>query len=98
MKLKRKKTTPSPEELVKTFFESVEHTRQHNGYAVLPYIKDLTEPLKRTLEKHDMKVFSKPITTLQHQFPSLKHRPNMEEKNEHNSQNPLQRLFVELEH
>ena len=31
-----KKTTPSPEELVRTFFESVERTRQHNGYAVLP--------------------------------------------------------------
>ena len=80
MKLKRKKTTPSPEQLVRTFFESVERTQQHSGYAVLPYIKGLTEPLKRKLEKHDIKVFSKPVTTPQHQFPSLKHRPTMEEQ------------------
>ena len=66
--------------VVRTFFESVERTQQHNGYAVLPYIKDLTEFLKRRLEKHDMKVFSKPVTTLQQQFPSLKHRPTMEEQ------------------
>ena len=62
---------------LRTFFESVERTQQHSGYAVLPYIKGLTEPLKRTLEKHDIKVFSKPVTTL---FPSLKHRPTMEEQ------------------
>ena len=68
MKLKKKKTTPSPEELVRTF-ESVEHTRQHNGYAVPPYIKGLTEALKRTLVKHDIKVFSKAITTLKHHTP-----------------------------
>ena len=71
MKLKKKKTTPSPEELVRAFFESVEHTRQHNGYAVPSYITGLTEALKRTLVKHDIKVFSKPIATLQHHFPYL---------------------------
>ena len=80
IKMKRKKTTPSPKQLVKTFFDSVERTRQHSGYAVLPYIKGLTEPLKRTLGKHDIKVFSKPVTTLQQQFLSLKHRPTMEEQ------------------
>ena len=32
------------------------------------------------MEKHDIKVFSKPVTTLQQQFPSLKHRPTMEEQ------------------
>ena len=53
-KQKRKNTTPSPEELVRTFFESVQRMQQYNGYAVLPYIKGLTEPPRRTLEKHDV--------------------------------------------
>ena len=80
VKHKRKKITPSPEELVRTFFESIERTPQHNGYAVLPYIKGVTEPLQRTLSKYDVKVFTKPMKTLQHEFPSVKHRPTMEEK------------------
>ena len=53
-KQKRKNTTPSPEELVRTFFESVQRMQQYNGYAVLPYIKGLTELPRRTLEKHDV--------------------------------------------
>ena len=80
-KQKRKNTTPSPEELVQTFFESVQRMQQFNSYAVLPYIKGPTEPLRRTLEKHDIKVFTKPIKTLQHEFPSLIYRsPTMEEQ------------------
>ena len=80
VKQKRKKVTPSPEELVRTFFESIERTPQHKGYAILPYIKGLTEPLQRTLSKHDTKVFSKQLKTLQHEFPSLKDRPNLDEQ------------------
>ena len=80
VKHKRKTITPSPEELVRTFFESIERTPQHNGDAVLPYIKGVTEPLQRTLSKYDIKVFTKPMKTLKHEFPSVKHRPNMEEK------------------
>ena len=34
VKHKRKTTMPSPEELVRTFFESIERTPQHNSYAV----------------------------------------------------------------
>ena len=75
-----KKVTPSPDELVRTFFESIERTPQHKGYAILPYIKGLTEPLQRTLSKHDIKVFGKPLKTLQREFPSLKDKPNMDEQ------------------
>ena len=75
-----KKITPTPEELVRTFFESIERTSQHNGYVVLPYIKGLTEPLKMALSKHNIKVFSKPMKTLQRELPSLKDRPTMDEK------------------
>jgi hypothetical protein len=39
--------TPSPEELVRLFYDSVE-TKTNYNYAVLPYIKVLTEPLKLT--------------------------------------------------
>ena len=77
VKHKRKTITPSPEELVRTYFESTERTPQHNGYAVLPYINGVTEPLQRTLSKYDIKVFTKPMKTLQHEFPSVKHRPTI---------------------
>ena len=80
VKHKRKTITPSPEGLVRTFFESIERTPRQNSYAVLPCIKGVTEPLQRTLSKYDIKVFTKPMKTLQHEFPSVKHRPTMEEK------------------
>ena len=76
----RKTITPRPQELVRTFFESIERTQQHNSYAVLPYIKGVTELLQRTMSKYDIKAFTKPMKTLQHEFPSVKHRPTMEEK------------------
>ena len=47
--------TTSLEELVLVFFERVEPNT--NEYAVLPYIRCLTEPLKR----YDIKVISKPL-------------------------------------
>ena len=40
---------PSPEELVRMFFENVE-TKNNPSYAVLPYINGKTEPLKRLLK------------------------------------------------
>ena len=39
------KTTPSPEDLVRQFFELVDPTEPSTGYATLPYIKETTEPL-----------------------------------------------------
>ena len=47
--------TTSLEELVLVFFERVEPNT--NEYAVLPYIRCLTEPLKR----YDIQVISKPL-------------------------------------
>ena len=70
--------TPSPEDLVKEFFAVVDS--EPNSYAVLPYIKSLTEPLKRILKSYDICVTSKPVHALQHLFPSAKDRPPQEDQ------------------
>ena len=57
------------------FFVMVDPPSTRNVYAVLPYIKGLTGPLTRVLKKHDIKVFNKPLRTLQQAFPSPKDRP-----------------------
>ena len=44
------------------------------GFACLPYISGLTEPLTRLLRKNDIRVVSKPAKTLQQEFPSPKFR------------------------
>ena len=62
--------TLSPEELVCVFFERVEQNK--NEYAVLPYIRGLTEPLKRLLKRYDVKVISKFLRTLNQMLPSPK--------------------------
>ena len=66
---------PIPEELVGQFFALVEPPTPRSGYAVLPYINGLTEPLTRILKKHEIKVFNKPLKTLQQEFRSPKDRP-----------------------
>ena len=43
-------------------------------------LKGLIEPLQRTHLKLDIKVISKPLKTLQREFPSLKDRPNIDEQ------------------
>jgi hypothetical protein len=45
------------------------------SYAVLPYVKGLTEPLRRILKPHDIRVTTKPLRTLEQMFPSTKDRP-----------------------
>jgi hypothetical protein len=75
--------TPSPEELVRLFFDSVE-TKTNYNYAVLPYIKGtnrvVTEPLKRILKPYDIRVTTKPLRTLEQIFPSTKDRPPPEDQ------------------
>ena len=46
---------PTPQELVGQFFALVEPPATPNSYAVLPYIKGLTEPLTRVLKKNGVK-------------------------------------------
>ena len=46
------------------------------GYAVLRYIKGLTEPLTRVVRKYDIKVSNKSVRTLQQDFP-LKKQTNV---------------------
>ena len=69
-----KNRTPPPEELVKSFFELVE-PKTNRSYAVLPYIKGLTKPLRRILKPRDIRVTTKPLRTLEQMFPSTKDRP-----------------------
>ena len=67
----------SSEELVKQFFDLVEPPTNYS-HAILPYIKSLTEPLKRLLKPHGIKVTTKPLHTLEQSFPSIKDRPSPE--------------------
>ncbi len=60
--------------------ESLEPTVPPSGHALLPHIKGLTEALTRVLLKHDIKVCNRPLKSLQHAFPSVKHRPPPEEQ------------------
>ena len=56
------------------FFKWAEPTNRRN-FAVLPYIKGITEPLTRILKEHDIQVTSRPVKTLQQHFPIPKFRP-----------------------
>ena len=64
---------PSPEELVRSFFKMFEPPTPQS-YINLPYIKGITEQLTRTLRQHEIKVTTKPLQTLEQQFPLPKYR------------------------
>ena len=59
---------PPPEELVSMFFKCVDPPDTHKGFACLPYISGLTEPLTRLLRKNEIRVVNKPFKTLQQEF------------------------------
>ena len=67
-------TVPPPEELVSMFFKWADPSDTHKGFACLPYISGLTEPLTRLLRKNEIRVVNKPFKTLQQEFPSPKFR------------------------
>ena len=67
--------TPPPDELVGMFFGWADRPDLHHGFAVLPYIKGLTEPLSRLLRNNGIQTTSRPLKTLQQEFVSLKSRP-----------------------
>ena len=64
---------PTPEELVCMFFKWAIPS-DFSNYALLPYINGISQPLTRLLQKHDIRVVSKPFKTLQQEFPSPKSR------------------------
>ena len=61
------------------FFKWAEPTNRRN-FAVLPYIKGITEPVTRILKEHDIQVTSRPVKTLQQHFPIPKFRPAEEDQ------------------
>ena len=69
LKKKSAPTTPPPEELVSMFFKWADPSDTSLGFACLPYIRGLTEPLTRLLRKNYIRVVSKPAKTLQQEFP-----------------------------
>ena len=72
--------TPEPEESVGMFFKMVEPHEKTISYAVLPYVKGLTENITWTLRTRDIRVANKPLKTLQQLFPPPKFRPPAEEQ------------------
>ena len=60
---------PSPEELVCMFFKWFAPQENPNGFAVLPFINGVTQPLTRLLRRHDTRVVNKPLKTLQTRIP-----------------------------
>ena len=73
-------TTPSPEELVGMFFKWADPSNSDSGFAVLPYIKGLTEPLSRLLRNNGIRTTSRPLKTLQQEFVSPKSRPPVDQQ------------------
>ena len=69
-----KKPPSPPEELVSMFFKWADPSDTHKGFACLPYISGLTEPLTRLLRKNEIRTVNKPFKTLQQEFPSPKFR------------------------
>ena len=52
------------------------------GFAVIPYIQGVTEPIKRILNSHNVKVAQKPFQTLGHIFAKPKDPVTKEQRND----------------
>ena len=72
--------TPSSEELVGMFFKWDDPSNSDRGFAVLPYIKGLTEPLTRLLRNNGIRTTSRPLMTLQQEFVSPKSRSPVDQQ------------------
>jgi len=56
------------------FFKWTDPPDPKNGYAVLPYIKGVSEPLTRILS-NGIRAITRPVKTLQQEFTSPKSKP-----------------------
>lgn len=74
------KREPSPEEPVGQFFKRVTDEDKPYGHVNLPYINGITEALRRILQKQNIRVTTKPFTTLQRIFPTPKHQVPPEQR------------------
>ena len=50
------------------------------GYVTLPYVSGITDALRRILQKHNIRVTTKPLRTLQQTFPSPKYQVPPEQR------------------
>ena len=57
------------------FFKWTDPPDSQIGFAVLPYIKGVTEPLTRILNNNGIRATTRPVKTLQQEFASPKSRP-----------------------
>ena len=57
------------------FFTWTDPPDSQNGFAVLPYIKGVTEPLTRILNNNGIRATTRPVKTLLQEFASPKSRP-----------------------
>ena len=58
----------SDQHLMSPFNITPESHIKVNGFAVIPYLQGVTEPIKRILNSHNVKVAQKPFQTLGHIF------------------------------
>ena len=52
------------------------------GFAVVPYVHGVTEPIKRILGSYNIKVVQKPFLTLNHIFQNLRNLWSKEQKSD----------------
>ena len=69
---------PSPEEFVGQFFKRFDE--KPSGYVTLPYVRGITDALRRILLKQNIRVTTRPLNTLQRMFPAPKHQVPPEQR------------------